>query len=98
MELHAQVELFGGPEDGREFTLPVGVDGAPLSPLPVPAQGSERDSEAQREIAWYERYQRRGRDAWVYKYVNSNSVQEPAAAHENGSGARDVGLPGWIDA
>lgn len=77
MKLHAQIELFGGPEDGREITLPVAGDGTPLSPLPVPPAP---DSQEHQEIAWYERHHRRGPDSWVYKYANSNLVQEPESA------------------
>lgn len=80
--MHAQIELFGGPEDGREITLPVGTEGTPLSPLPVPSPrtgedaGEESEGPAEHEVAWYERHHRRRRDMWVYKYVSSHSVHQ----------------------
>lgn len=74
--MHTQIELFGGPEDGREITLPVSGEGTPLSPLPVPSPrtGEETEARASHEVAWYERHHRRGRDGWVYKYASSHSV------------------------
>lgn len=80
MNLHAHIELFGGPEDGREITLPVGTEGTPLSPIPVPAprpDGEAHDSsaaEGDRTVVWYERYQQRARGMWVYKYATSQPV------------------------
>lgn len=86
MRMHVQIELFGGPEDGREITLPAETERGPLSPLPVPYTrgdtgvdgpvGTEPcEEEAEREIAWYERYYRRDQGWWVYKYANSSTVQ-----------------------
>lgn len=80
MNLHTQIELFGGPEDGREITLPVTADDAPLSPLPVPTPGSTGDPHTDQEVAWYERHHRRNRDSWVYTYANSNLVQQTESA------------------
>ncbi|SFT60988.1 hypothetical protein SAMN04487904_104260 [Actinopolyspora lacussalsi subsp. righensis] len=74
MNLHARIELYGGPEDGREITLPVSGEGEPLSPLPVP-----RASEENEGVAWYERDQHMGRGFWVYKYSDSQSAEHPQA-------------------
>ncbi|WP_246195766.1 hypothetical protein [Halopolyspora algeriensis] len=75
--MHVQIELFGGPEDGREITLPIGAEGSPLSPLPVPSPRGDAEpaAEGSQEVAWYQRDHRKGRDLWVYKYANSHSVQ-----------------------
>ncbi|MBK0866177.1 MAG: hypothetical protein IJH84_06210 [Saccharopolyspora sp.] len=73
MDLHTRIELFGGPEDGREITLPAGADGAPLSPLPVPRDGSEPADETP---AWYVKDHQRPHGVWVYKYTISPSVRE----------------------
>ncbi|MDR7302309.1 hypothetical protein JOF55_002490 [Haloactinomyces albus] len=77
MNMHVQIELFGGPEDGREITLPVGAEGSPLSPLPVPSPDSSTESATgeSQHVAWYQRDHRKGRGLWVYKYTNSHSVQ-----------------------
>lgn len=78
MHMHVQIELFGGPEDGREITLPAGTERGPLSPLPVPYARSGTESveeEIGQEIAWYERHYWRDRGWWVYKYANSYTAQ-----------------------
>lgn len=74
MDLHTRIELFGGPEDGREITLPSGADGAPLSPLPVPREDSE--PAATPPAAWYVKDYQRPHGVWVYKYTPAPSVHE----------------------
>ncbi|WP_438387179.1 hypothetical protein [Actinopolyspora saharensis] len=73
MNMHARIELFGGPEDGREITLPVSAEGEPLSPLPVPAPRNSGEDEG---VAWYERDHHRGRGMWIYRYANSRSPRQ----------------------
>lgn len=81
MHLHTQIELLGGPEDGRQFVLPASTNDGPLSPLPVPSPRNDSDFDAldtdsQAEFgthtAWYERHHQRGRQHWVYRYVTSH--------------------------
>lgn len=78
--MHVQIELFGGPEDGRELTLPIGTDGEPLSPLPVPSthlhemSSAGADPSPSHEVAWYEKYFRRD-NAWIYKYTTAQTVR-----------------------
>jgi hypothetical protein len=76
--MHVQIELFGGPEDGREITIPLGPDG-PVSPLPVPSpQARETDGEDQADTpAWYERQHQNVRGAWIYKYAPVRSGSTP---------------------
>ncbi|PRW61736.1 hypothetical protein [Actinopolyspora mortivallis] len=78
MNLHARIELFGGPEDGREITLPVSTEGQPLSPLPVPAPRSAGAEDE--EVVWYERDHQRGRCMWVYKYANCQTPHPTEAS------------------
>lgn len=69
MDLHTRIELFGGPEDGREITLPVGAAGGPLSPLPVPRDGEE-------PMAAYVKDHQRPHGVWIYKYTLSPSMRQ----------------------
>lgn len=78
MNMHARIELFGGPEDGREITIPVGSEGGPVSPLPVPSPSSGPEDAAPEAVAWYQKDRLRRHGVWVYKYTNARSVQESA--------------------
>ena len=78
MNMHVQIELFGGPEDGREVTIPAGPGGGPISPLPVPSPNSDADVANPEGVAWYEKHHQRPRGVWVYKYANASSVHERA--------------------
>lgn len=77
VDLHARIELFGGPEDGREITLPIGADGAPLSPLPVPS--AHRDESDSAEFAWYELQDHRG-GVWIYKYTTVHTAHQRSSS------------------
>lgn len=76
MHMHARIELFGGPEDGREITIPVGPEGAPVSPLPVPSPGADIGSPE--AVAWYRKDHCRAHGVWIFTHSNARSVQESA--------------------
>ncbi len=82
MDMHVRIELFGGPEDGREITIPVGTEGVPMSPLPVPFSGHDTESAGRTrfEVAWYEQDHYRDRGVWIYKYTTGHSVQQSQTA------------------
>ncbi len=71
--MHVRIELFGGPEDGREITLPIGREGDPMTPLPLPSSpvNGEDSSDA---MIWYEKDHRR-HGVWIYKYKTPQSIQ-----------------------
>lgn len=76
VDMHVQIELFGGPEDGREITIPLAAEGAPVSPLPVPSpQGAAEIEDPTDAVAWYERHHRNRRGVWIYQYANVLSKQ-----------------------
>lgn len=76
MNMHVQIEMFGGPEDGREVTVPLLGDGGPVSPLPVPSPlRSAEIVEADAQVAWYERDHVNARGSWVYRHSNVVSRQ-----------------------
>jgi hypothetical protein len=74
--MHVQIELFGGPEDGRQITIPVGAEGAPISPLPVPSPTHSPDfaGGTTYERAWYEKDHQRTSGVWVYRHSTVRSV------------------------
>lgn len=75
--MHAEIELFGGPQDGRALTIPAGSAGEPLSPLPVPSPlyGPDAETAPEDAVAWYARDHCRSHGVWVYKYTNTHCVQ-----------------------
>lgn len=76
MNLHARIELFGGPEDGREFVLPTGVDGSPVTPLPISAaSGDQPDVD---DVALYERAHQRPCGQWIYRYAVNQTLTHSA--------------------
>lgn len=76
MNLHVQIEMFGGPEDGREITIPLTDQGAPVSPLPIPSTpGAAQIDNSAPAVAWYERQHRNERGVWIYRHTNVLSKQ-----------------------
>ncbi|WP_460960703.1 hypothetical protein [Parasphingorhabdus pacifica] len=75
MNLHARIELFGGPEDGREFVLPTGTDGSPVTPLPI---SSAPDENQDPNVAMYDRSHQRPCGQWIYRYAVNLPVSHPA--------------------
>lgn len=75
--MHVRIELFGGPEDGREITLPIGTGGTPMSPLPVPSthREEEADGSTRYEVAWYDKQHCRA-GVWIYKYTTAQTVHQ----------------------
>lgn len=74
MELHARIELFGGPEDGREIIIPTDSDGAPVTPLPIPSPCGGDPAE---DIAMYERSHQRPSGQWIYRHAIRHPLGHP---------------------
>jgi hypothetical protein len=74
VNMHAEIELFGGPQDGCQITIPAGTNGEPLSPLPVPSPTYDLETwePVDSAVAWYEREHRREQGIWVYRYTNTH--------------------------
>jgi hypothetical protein len=76
----AEVELVGGPEDGKTATVPIGSDGIPMSPIvrpsgPPPSGSDELVGELD-PVAKYERHGQDSEGRWRYLYTGVELLGE----------------------
>jgi hypothetical protein len=76
-----EVELIGGPEDGKAIRIPIGPAGVPMSPFVFPARyvpSREADAQGSNELPAILKYERLDHDAgrWRYRYAGVDALWE----------------------